>query len=184
MSILSAEDLVSLEKNILYIVGDVNAAMYDKVTYALAILESRGSPGVTLRIYSHGGSADIGFDIYDAIMFYPGHVTGVVMRLAHSMAAIFLQACDKRVILPHAEVLIHSIGDHRRTSLDILENERLLQNHIKGLKLSQERCINILTQRTRKKRTQIVRQLKKNEGLTAEEAFDFSLVDEVWSPEV
>ena len=70
----------------------------------------------TITINSPGGSVIEGMHLFDAITAYSkrgggGHeITMVVRGYAASMAAILLQAADKRVIGPESYLLIHEVS--------------------------------------------------------------------------
>lgn len=61
----------------------------------------------TIILNSGGGDVYAGLAMYDVIKTYPGHVTIKVVGQANSMAAIVLQAADKRMITSSSTIMIH-----------------------------------------------------------------------------
>ena len=87
---LNEVELDLLEKGIveLDLILDTDATI--KFRDAMSRLAAKGSPDIELRITSRGGGGINGLDIYDRLIAYKGHVTGVVHGFANSMAAIVL----------------------------------------------------------------------------------------------
>ena len=81
--------------------------------------------------------------IYNAIRSHPAFVTAYVDSLAASSASVILQAADRRVMLPHSEVMIHkawgmAVGDD-------VEMERAMND----LRRENERLVSIYLERTK-----------------------------------
>lgn len=167
-----------LKKGIIDIYGEVDGEMAREVREALIRLTTVGSPSVTLLITSSGGLVNVGLDIYDAIRFYPGEVTGIVAGFAKSMAGVILQACKTRKIMRHAHIMIHHVS-RMSINLDELRDEKRLHEVKDGLEKSQERLYAILSDRTKKSVDEINAECAKERDMTAEEALAFGLVDEI-----
>ena len=128
---------------------------------------------------SGGGSVYDGFALYDflrEISASGSPVETVALGFALSMGAILLQAGDHRVIGRNAYLMIHGIS---------FETEGDLVRYAEVASRAQElqdRCITILSQRSKLSERQIKKQWKvKRDGwwLNAEEALSAGLVDEV-----
>lgn len=63
---------------------------------------------IRMRLNSPGGSVDDGIAIYNALRSHPAEVEAHVLAAAHSIASVILQAADKRVMAPHARVMVHN----------------------------------------------------------------------------
>jgi ATP-dependent Clp protease protease subunit len=167
-----------LKQNVLVFDGDVKGDMVVSTYESLAVLESRESPPIEVRIFSNGGSVAAGLDIYDALRRYKGKKTGVVYAYARSMGAIILQACDERVCLPHAAVRIHHVNVSE-ISLDDLMDKRRLDKLKKEMTERQQALYAILARRTAKSIPQIRATCKKDRDMSAEEALGFGLIDRI-----
>jgi len=100
---------ILLSKKVLILRGDVNKDMVLHVYKCLLVLEAQNSPDIEIRFFTEGGEVKSGLDIYDALRKYKGRKTGIVYSRARSMGAVILQACEERVCLKHAVVLIHNV---------------------------------------------------------------------------
>ncbi len=168
-----------LARGVMLIRGEVNGDMVHHVYKCLAMLEGRGSPDIEIRIFSSGGSVRAGLDIYDAINRYQGKKVGVVYAYARSMGTVILQACDMRVSMPHASVLIHHINTHT-VSLDTLDNPTKLDELRKSMWRDQKELYEILMARTKKTEAEIRAACEKDADMSASEALEFGLIDQIW----
>lgn len=64
---------------------------------------------IELYINSNGGSVKEGTAIYNQLKRHGAHKTGYVDGVAHSIAFVILQACDKRVMGEGTSALIHEM---------------------------------------------------------------------------
>lgn len=96
---------------------------------------------IRLLISSNGGEIAAGSAIIRAIENAQAagcHVTGIVRGYAFSMAAIILQACDRRVAGHDDVVMVHgltgaTIGDIRNAKADVDMSNRLMDIHARIL---------------------------------------------------
>lgn len=167
-----------LSQGIILITGEINWETYDELFKYFHALESIGSPPVEIRFRSAGGLVEAGLDIYDLIKRYPGKTTGIVYSKANSMASVALQACTRRLALPHAVILIHSVRMNG-ISLDVLNNEKRRSARIKKLKDDNNRNIAIYCSRAKTSRKEIVAQMKKDSPLSAKESLALGLIDAI-----
>ncbi len=169
-----------LDKNILLIHSKIEGDTVLHVYRCLAILEGRGSPDVEIRIFTSGGNVRAGLDIYDALRRYKGKKTGVVYAYARSMGAIILQACEERICLQHAAVLIHHINT-QSVSLDVLEDNERFEKMRQSMWTDQRALYAILAKRTGKSEEEICEACKKDRDMDAKEALAFGLIDRIES---
>lgn len=64
---------------------------------------------ICLYINSNGGSVKEGTAIYNQLKRHGAHKTGYVDGVAHSIAFVILQACDKRIMGEGTSALIHEM---------------------------------------------------------------------------
>lgn len=175
---LTATQIELLDRNILYLEGDVCGKMADQIHLSLMELEAKGSPPIEVRICTGGGSVRAGLGVYDFLRQYRGKKTGIVWGYALSMGAIILQACDERLCLPHSSVLIHHVNTES-VSLDELEDPDRLNLLRKSMQEDQETLYKILVARTGKSKEKVRKACKRDESMTAKEALEFGLVDRI-----
>jgi len=171
-----------LQKKIIDLAGEVDQDMFRYVREALIRLTAQDYPEIEILISSKGGDCDIGLDIYDLILNYPGKTIGKAFGFANSMATVILQACDIRLAAKHAFLLIHN----PRTSWvswDELHGQKKLIEKIKFLDVSRSAMLNSYLDRTGRTRRQIEKAMRQAKNMTAEEALKFGLIDGIIKPE-
>ncbi len=168
-----------LLKRKLILQNDINGATVDYFIEGLEFLSSEDPHlPVTIVIGSSGGSAEAGLRIYDAVKNSGLMVIGTVKSLANSMASIVLQACNKREIYPHANILIHSIDvtrniyDVKNRLEEVTKKATYFQNQIEGI--LQER-----TKMSREDITRIMNMGSDGKSFSAHEALEKGLVDTI-----
>lgn len=134
---------------------------------------------IYLYINSPGGSVTAGFAIYDTIQHIKPDVQTICIGMAASMGSFLLAAGakGKRYALPNAEVMIHQpLGGAQGQATEI----EIAANHI--LK-TREKLNKILAERTGQTIEKIQKDTDRDNFLTAEEAKEYGLIDEVMVPE-
>ncbi|QLK85545.1 ATP-dependent Clp endopeptidase proteolytic subunit ClpP [Staphylococcus sp. 17KM0847] len=134
---------------------------------------------IYLYINSPGGSVTAGFAIYDTIQHIKPDVQTICIGMAASMGSFLLAAGakGKRYALPNAEVMIHQpLGGAQGQATEI----EIAANHI--LK-TREKLNKILSERTGQSIEKIQKDTDRDNFLTAEEAKEYGLIDEVMNPE-
>src|SRR5579862_8816432 len=130
---------------------------------------------VNIYINSPGGSVTAGLAIYDTMQFMTCDVTTYCLGMAASMGAVLLAAGTKgkRYALPNSDIMIHQVsGGAQGTASDV---ERTVEYMFKIKK----RLIHILSQHTGKTEEQVALDSDRDYYMTAEEAKEYGLVDEV-----
>ncbi len=154
-------------------VNDVTASL---VVAQLLYLEAQ-DPDKDIQFYinSPGGSVTSGFAIYDTMQYIKCDVSTICIGMAASMGAFLLAAGakGKRIALPNAEVMIHQpSGGSRGQATDIqIQAEQILK--------TRARLNRILAENTGKPIEQIERDCDRDHWLTAEEAKEYGLIDQV-----
>jgi len=130
---------------------------------------------INLYINSPGGSVTAGLAIYDTMQYVTCDVATYCVGVAASMGAILLTAGTKgkRYALPNSDIMIHQVsGGAQGTASDI---ERTVEYMFKLKK----RLISILAHHTGKTDEQIQVDSDRDYWITAHQAKDYGLVDEV-----
>ena len=167
-----------LKDRIVILSEDVNDVTASLITAQLLFLESE-DPGKDISFYinSPGGSVTAGMAIYDTMQFIKCDVSTICLGMAASMGAFLLAggAKGKRMILPHAKVMIHQpLGGAQGQETDI----RIVAEEIARTKETLNR---LLAQNTGKPYEEICRDTERDFYMTAEEAVAYGIVDKVIS---
>ena len=175
---LTEKERKLLDKGIIDLCGEVNQEMVFYVRACIVELKANDNPDIEILISSGGGRVKFGLDIYDMIRMYKGQTTGKVFQGAHSIAAIILQGCDKRLITKHSEIMIHHISINQ-VSLDVLRNRKKVEELKKDMERDQQSLYDILSEKTGHLKSVIKAKCAKEYFMSAEEALEFGLVDEI-----
>lgn len=130
---------------------------------------------IFLYINSPGGSVTAGLAIYDTMQYIKPDVVTICMGMAASMGAVLLTAgtSGKRSALPNSRIMIHQpLGGTQGQAADV-------EIYAKEILGARERLNQILSQHTGKTLTEIERDTDRNYFLSADEAKEYGLVDEV-----
>lgn len=134
---------------------------------------------IFLYINSPGGVVTSGLAIYDTMQFIKPKVATVCMGLAASMGAFLLAAgaAGKRSALPHSRIMIHQpLGGAQGQVSD-------LEIQVKEAVQHKERLAELLAKHTGQPIDKIITDTDRNYFMSAEEAKEYGLVDEVYNPE-
>lgn len=139
-------------------------------------LTSPGKP-ITFIINSPGGSVDSGFAIWDQIKMITSPVLTLVTGLAASMGSILSLAGARRYATPNARIMIHQprLGGSiqgQATDLDIQAKEMLK---------TKKKIIETYVAKTGKDYKVIERAIDRDTWMSAEEALEYNLLDEIVS---
>jgi ATP-dependent Clp protease protease subunit len=143
----------------------------------LIFLEAEDSEkDINMYINSPGGSVTAGLAIYDTMKFIKPDVATICVGMAASMGAVLLAggAAGKRSSLPNSKIMIHQpwtqgIGG-QVTDVEI---------HAKELIKTRDSLYRILSEHTNKSVDQITKDCDRDYFLTAEEAKNYNLVDNI-----
>src|SRR3984957_18384981 len=134
-----------------------------------------GKKDINIYINSPGGSVTAGLAIYDTMQFLTCAVNTYCVGMAASMGAVLLCAGTKgkRFALPNSDIMIHQVSSGAQgTASDV---ERTVE-YMYRLK---KRLISILAHHTGKTVEQIQNDSDRDYWITAQQAKDYGLVDEV-----
>ncbi|HCW8141657.1 TPA: ATP-dependent Clp endopeptidase proteolytic subunit ClpP [Staphylococcus aureus] len=169
-----------LKDRIIMLGSQIDDNVANSIVSQLLFLQAQDSEkDIYLYINSPGGSVTAGFAIYDTIQHIKPDVQTICIGMAASMGSFLLAAGakDKRFALPNAEVMIHQpLGGAQGQATEI----EIAANHI--LK-TREKLNCILSERTGQSIEKIQKDTDRDNFLTAEEAKEYGLIDEVMVPE-
>jgi ATP-dependent Clp protease protease subunit len=141
----------------------------------LLYLNSQDKADISIYINSPGGVVYDGLGIYDTMQFVECDVSTICVGMAASMASILLcaGAKGKRAALPHSRIMIHQpMGGIRGQASDIeIEAKQIL-------KLKDE-LYHIIADHSNKTRKQIEADADRDYWMTAKEAMDYGMIDQV-----
>ncbi|HCZ0886626.1 TPA: ATP-dependent Clp endopeptidase proteolytic subunit ClpP [Staphylococcus aureus] len=169
-----------LKDRIIMLGSQIDDNVANSIVSQLLFLQAQDSEkDIYLYINSPGGSVTAGFAIYDTIQHIKPDVQTICIGMAASMGSFLLAAGakGKRFVLPNAEVMIHQpLGGAQGQATEI----EIAANHI--LK-TREKLNRILSERTGQSIEKIQKDTDRDNFLTAEEAKEYGLIDEVMVPE-
>lgn len=134
-------------------------------------------PGKDISIYlnSPGGSVTAGLGIYDTMQFITSDVATICTGMAASMAAVLLVAGTegKRSALPHSRVMIHQpLGGVQGQASDIEIEAKEIMKFKKEL-------YKIISEHSHTPYDKVWNDSDRNYWMTAEEAKDYGMIDNV-----
>jgi ATP-dependent Clp protease protease subunit len=166
-----------LKERIVFLGTAINDHVANLVVAQLLFLAAEDAEkDIHLYINSPGGSVSAGLAIYDTMQYIKPKVSTICVGMAASMGALLLAAGapGKRISLPNSRVMIHqpSGGAYgQATEIEIQAKEILL---LRG------RLNEILAKHTGKDLEQIARDTERDYFMSATEAMEYGLVDEVF----
>jgi len=165
-----------LKERIIFINGPVEDNMAMLVCAQLLFLEAENpKKDISLYINSPGGYVTAGLAIYDTMQFIRPQVATLCMGQAASMGSLLLAAGAKgqRFALPNARIMVHQpSGGFKGVAADI-------QRHAQDIIKLKRRLNEIYVAHTGRDYALIEKTLDRDHFMSAEEARDFGLVDQV-----
>lgn len=165
-----------LKERIVFLGGPVNDAVANSIIAQFLFLASKDEKkDIQLYINSPGGSVTAGLAIYDTMQFVKCPVATTCVGMAASMGAILLAAGTKgkRFALPNAEIMLHQVaGGAQGVAADVEINAKQI------LKI-REILNKIIAKHTGQPLGKIAVDTDRDFYLTAPEAKDYGLIDEV-----
>lgn len=167
-----------LEDRIIFITGEINDVSANIVVAQLLYLESKDpDKDICLYINSPGGSVTAGMAIYDTMQYISCDVSTICVGMAASMGAFLLSSGTKgkRYALKNSEIMIHQpLGGAQGQASDIA----IQANHILKIK---KKLNEILAANTDQPLSKVERDTDRDNFMSAEEAKEYGLVDNVIS---
>lgn len=165
-----------LKDRIIMLSEEVNDVTASLVVAQLLFLEAEDpDKDIYLYINSPGGSITSGMAIYDTMQYIKPDVSTICVGMAASMGSFLLTAGakGKRFALPNAEIMIHQpLGGFQGQATDIgIHAERILK--------IKKKLNTIYSERTGQPLETIEKDTERDNFMTAEEAKNYGLIDEV-----
>jgi len=165
-----------LKDRIIMLSGEINDAVASSIVAQLLFLEAQDpDKDIYFYINSPGGVITSGFSIFDTMNYIKPDIVTICIGQAASMGAFLLASGTegKRYALPNARIMIHQpLGGAQGQATDIL----IQAEEIKRLK---DTLNQILAEKTGKKVKQIEKDTDRDNFMSAEEAAEYGLIDQV-----
>ena len=165
-----------LKDNIIFLGTPIDDQIANLIVAQLLFLEAEDpEKDINLYINSPGGSVTAGLAIYDTMQFIRPDVTTICIGMCASMGALLLTAVakGKRFALPNSRILIHQpSGGMQGQATDV-------RIHAEELIRIRELTSQILAKHTGQDMDQIERDVERDRYLSAAQAKEYGLIDEV-----
>ena len=165
-----------LKDRIIFLGEEVNDVSANLIVAQLLFLEAEDpSKDIQLYIISPGGSVTAGMAIYDTMQYIKCDVSTICLGMAASMGAFLLSsgAKGKRYALPNSTIMIHQpSGGAQGQATEI----QIAAEHILRTK---KKLNEILAANTGKPLEVIQQDTERDNFMSAEEAKEYGLIDEV-----
>ncbi len=176
---MSLDDML-LENRIVFLIGEISYQRAAEVIMKMLYLDNmKRDSEISLYINSPGGSVDDTMAIYDTMRFVSSPIATYCIGRAQSGAAIILAAGTKgkRHALPHAKVMLHQPwGGVSGQAADIkIQAEEILK--------AKTMINELLSKHTGQPVEKIAAETERDRYMTAEEAHEYGLIDEVLKEE-
>ena len=165
-----------LKDRIVFLGTPINDAVANVIIAQLLFLESEDPDrDVHLYINSPGGAVTAGLGIYDTMQYIRPKISTICIGQAASMGAVLLAGGEPgmRFALPNARVMIHQpLGGAQGQASDIeIQAREVLR--------MKEMLNDILARHSGKSREDVVQDTDRDYFMTAEEAREYGIIDEV-----
>ena len=169
-----------LKERIIFVGTPINDQIANLTVAQLLYLESESSEkDINLYINSPGGVIYSGLGVYDTMQYVESPISTICVGLAASMGSVLLAAGEdgRRACLPNSRVMIHQpMGGAEGQASDI----QIQAQEVQWLK---KRLYQILAHHTDRDFDEIEDDADRNYWMSAEEAQEYGLVDNVLNPE-
>ena len=160
---------------LLWVAGPVNDAMSTVVQAQLMFLDTTGAEDITMHVDSPGGSVKSGLSMVDVMEYINADIRTINTGMAASMGSVLLGAGTKgkRMSLRHSRTMLHQSsggfsGNIQDAKVDWTEWQKI-----------NDELFVLLGAYCDKKPTQVKKDATRDFWLTADEALDYGIIDEV-----
>ncbi len=165
-----------LKERIIFLGGPVTDQVANNVIAQLLFLDHEDTKkDIKLYLNTPGGSVTAGLAIYDTMQHVKAPVSTICVGMAASMGAVLLGSGQKgkRFALPNSEILLHQVmGGVEGQAIEI----EITARHIVKIK---DKLNQILVKHTGQKLDKIEKDTDRDFYLTAQEAKEYGLIDEI-----
>jgi ATP-dependent Clp protease protease subunit len=171
-----------LKERIIFVGGPMDDHLANLVIAQLLFLEREDADkDIDMYINSPGGSVTAGLAMYDTMQLIKPDVATICAGMAASMASILVTGGTpgKRFALPYSKILIHQpwvsqVGG-QATDVEIAARDLIATRLM---------LAGIYEKTTKKPIDQILKDIDRDYYMTAEEARDYGIVDQIFSKEM
>lgn len=160
---------------LLWVAGPVNDAMSTVVQAQLMFLDTTGGEDITMHVDSPGGSVKSGLSMVDVMEYINADIRTINTGMAASMGSVLLGAGTKgkRMSLRHSRTMLHQSsggfsGNIQDAEVDWAEWQKI-----------NDELFVLLGSYCNKKPAQVKKDATRDFWLTADEALDYGIIDEV-----
>ena len=168
-----------LKERIVFLGQEVDDQIANLLVAEILYLDST-DPGKDIALYinSPGGLSYAGMAIYDVMQHVHSEVSTVCVGMGMSAAAMILcgGAKGKRLALPNSKIMIHQGSAGTRGA------PRDMEIHLREVLATTKRMAQIISYHSGRPLEQVERDIDRDYFMTAQEAKDYGLIDEVISP--
>ena len=168
-----------LKDRIIFLGGEIYDDVANTVVAQMLFLEMEDPDAdICLYINSPGGSVTAGMAIYDTMQYIKPQVRTVCIGMAASMGAFLLMAGEKgkRCALPNSEVMIHQpLGGAQGQATDVAIRAEWLVK-------TKEKMIRMKAEMTGQPEEVIRRDVERDRFMSAKEALEYGIIDEIFDP--
>lgn len=165
-----------LKDRIIFLAGPIHDIVANSIIAQILFLASQDTKkDIKLYINTPGGSVTAGMAIYDTMQYVNCPISTVCVGMAASMGATLLAAGTKgkRFALPNSQILLHQVAGG--VTGEAVEIEITAKQIVK----IKERLNRILAKHTGQSLEKIGKDTDRDFYLTAEEAKEYGLIDQV-----
>lgn len=180
------EPMQGENKTLLYLYDDIseygkwnwNTWSYDQSEtsakyFAEKLAEIPDGQQIELHLNSNGGSVKEGVAIYNLLKQKANQKTGIVDGVAHSVAFLILQACDKRIMCLGTTALVHNMW------MGCYGNASQLRKYADDLDSMMESNRQVFLERAAIDEETLIELMEKETYLTPDKALEYGLIDEI-----
>lgn len=168
-----------LKDRIIMLGDEINDQVANSIIAQLLFLEADNpEKDISMYINSPGGSTSAGFAIFDTMQYIKPNIRTICTGIAASFGAVLLLAGDKgkRYALPNSEIMIHQpLGGVKGQATEI----EITAKRILKLK---EHLNQIMADHTGQPIEKIRKDTERDYFMSAEEAKEYGIVDEIILP--
>lgn len=165
-------------ERVLFLCQDLDDELANQLIGIMLYLNAEDkSKGIYIYINSPGGSVTCGVGVFDAMNYMKSEVTTICVGTAASMASCVLAGGrkGKRLALPHSRIMIHQPegGSQGQASVVLSESKEVLR--------IRDEVAQIYAERTGQTLERISRDMNRDQFMSAREAKEYGLVDQIAS---
>ncbi len=163
-----------LKERVIFVLGEVNDAMANSIVAQLLFLEAEDKDkDIFMYINSPGGSVTAGLSIYDTMRHVDCRIHTICLGQACSMGAFLLSAGDVRSAMARSRIMIHQpLGGAQGQATEI-------EIHTEEIVRLKEVLTEVLAANCSQTFEAMYEMCERDNFLTAQEALNIGLIDEV-----